>query len=73
MENTNLCSFCGKPFWNTGASTFPDVCKCTMQIAPEKNNDGLTGWICPVCGCGLSPYTSRCYCQDKITSTCKGQ
>ena len=23
---------------------------------------GLQGWICPICGGGLSPYTSRCPC-----------
>ncbi len=25
-------------------------------------NQGIQGWICPVCGKGLSPYTSSCPC-----------
>lgn len=24
---------------------------------------GPVGWVCPVCGCGLSPYTSYCPCK----------
>ena len=24
----------------------------------------MTGWICPVCGRGLSPFTSVCPCKD---------
>lgn len=24
---------------------------------------GLTGWICPICGRGLSPFTYVCPCQ----------
>jgi hypothetical protein len=44
----------------------------------EKTDNGFMnfnkGWICPVCGKGLSPYTSSCNCnriafvQDVTTS-----
>jgi len=32
----------------------------------------ITGWICPVCGRGLSPYTSFCPCKGwvKMEVTC---
>lgn len=31
---------------------------------------GLMGWICPVCGRGLSPYTDSCPCTVKWEITC---
>lgn len=31
---------------------------------------GLYGWICPVCGRGLSPYTSSCPCMINREITC---
>ena len=36
-----------------------DACEA---CAPEKGTFSLIGWICPVCGRGLSPYTSSCPC-----------
>lgn len=32
---------------------------------------GIIGWICPVCGRGLSPYTSSCPCAVKWEITCE--
>lgn len=30
----------------------------------EPEQGGLSGWICPVCGRGLSPFTSVCPCNN---------
>jgi hypothetical protein len=29
----------------------------------KKQPPGLQGWVCPVCGAGLSPFTSVCPCK----------
>lgn len=49
------CNKCGLLFTNTG--TGYTICKCPPQPV------GLTGWICPICGKGNSPYTQTCPCQ----------
>jgi len=37
----------------------------------EKDNlPKMYGWICPVCGRGLSPYTTSCPCTEKWEITC---
>ena len=39
--------------------------------ASVKNHvGGLMGWICPVCGRGLSPYTDSCPCTLNRNITC---
>lgn len=47
----------------------------TDRIQPDEQDDqtdyskvGLIGWICPVCGRGLSPFTSFCPCRGYIPS-----
>ena len=37
----------------------------------HSSSRGATGWICPKCGRGLSPWTSECPCyRGDITFTC---
>ena len=35
-------------------------------INPPK----MYGWVCPVCGRGLSPWTRSCPCADRWELTC---
>lgn len=56
-KQTNYCSECERPKIST----------CDMPLPGFGKQDG---WICPVCGRGLSPWTSFCPCQGsemKIT------
>lgn len=32
------------------------------NLIAYKHKPGLTGWICPACGGGNSPYSTRCPC-----------
>lgn len=36
----------------------------------EPKTHGMTGWICPVCGQGLSPFIVVCPCRNKWEVTC---
>lgn len=46
---------------------FEDCEACKPEKAPPF---GLTGWICPKCGRGLSPYTDSCPCAANWEITC---
>ena len=32
------------------------------KLEESKHSSAVYGWICPVCGRGLSPYTNECSC-----------
>ena len=46
--------------------------KLIKSNAPTEKSaiGGLMGWICPVCGRGLSPYTASCPCAINREITC---
>jgi len=41
-------------------------------VYPSESTGGMIGWICPICGRGLSPFTSYCPCKGwpKMEVTC---
>jgi hypothetical protein len=67
-----VCKKCYKPFvyigdvpmdgWLEGCEPY---CTCNQK----KQTTGLQGWICPVCGAGLSPYTTMCPCKNMNSFT----
>ena len=42
---------------------YDDDGKCIKWVK-ESDSPKMTGWICPVCGRGLSPWTSVCPCKN---------
>ena len=51
--------------------TYATTTGTTGEFKSETENPPkMYGWICPVCGRGLSPYTSICPCKDKWEITC---
>ena len=51
---------------------YQDFAKTTGGTGTSKtiNPPAQIGWICPKCGAGLSPWATRCPCQDKWEITC---
>jgi len=58
----NYCDKCGLPKTYTGDTTNIILCSCE-----EKKSSGITGWKCPVCGAGVSPFTTQCPCNRRMT------
>ena len=57
-------------FGNEYTTTVPPSKSETVN--PPQVTGGMTGWICPVCGRGLSPFTNVCPCKPwpKMEVTC---
>ncbi len=56
QETDFKCEKCGK--YIIGTFENQDLCKCMNDIF------GFQGWVCPVCGVGLSPFISICPCRN---------
>ena len=72
------CISCGKEMESTTSGN-PMCLECDLNLRDILNRERLntkvqpdkpflTGWICPVCGRGMSPYESYCNCNgNKFT------
>lgn len=54
-----ICPICGGETDTAGRC----IKGCLKPIQPT------TGWICPVCGAGVSPYATKCNCNETITNS----
>lgn len=55
--NKEDCERLKKEWGNTPITVLPSA-------QPEQQIPQMRGWVCPVCGRGLSPYTSVCPCNN---------
>lgn len=60
------CPKCYRPYIYIGdippngfTEGFEPYCTCNVKKETSKN----IGWICPVCGAGLSPFITVCPCK----------
>ena len=66
------CAKCGRYFETSKQTDYcsecerPKISTCDMPLPGVGKQEG---WICPVCGRGVAPWTSFCPCQSdwKIT------
>ena len=57
---------------NNSENSHPYQINWTMPSEEIKhiNYGGTYGWICPLCGKSLSPWTFSCPCSNKNEVTC---
>lgn len=49
--------------YDTNCTTSSSNTTSTTSSNRSENKDKMIyGWICPICGKGLSPYTNECSC-----------
>ena len=80
IEELNKCNKCGRPFFNTGINSDATLCECPITHPGKMENPlfpkeetpskGMLGWICPVCGRGMSPFSDSCPCTIDYKITC---
>lgn len=63
INNSYFCVKCGKSKLGSNETS----CNCSKI---EKSP--MVGWVCPLCGSGLSPHTSRCACKDNYSRINQG-
>lgn len=57
------CTVCGKQHEITAVSSDGKCSSCSLKPAGAATKPPI-GWVCPVCGRGVSPWHSVCYCRD---------
>lgn len=66
------CAKCGRYFETSKQTDYcpecerPKISTCDIPLPGVGKQEG---WICPVCGRGLSPWTSFCPCQSDFKIT----
>ena len=63
-SNCNECSLCYEQGNMGEQKEALGMAIKVLEQQPEQQIPQMRGWVCPVCGRGLSPYTSVCPCNN---------
>ena len=67
IKENNRCDLCGGIRCGSVNDVGDYNCTCIGTGGP--NIYGIKGWICPICGRGLSPFTMSCGCVNTEPQT----